>query len=63
LQRGKLIASDVHAISDLNDPYSRDFMSYAHILFMSHENLPTSSPKIFWLSLYQVLFQEKSPCS
>jgi ribokinase len=42
LQRGKLIASDVHAISDLNDSYNRDFMSYAHILFMSHENLPTS---------------------
>lgn len=39
---GKLIASDVHTISALDDPYNRDFMTYAHILAMSHEHLPTS---------------------
>ncbi len=39
-QRGKLIATDVHAISDLEDEYNRDFMQYADVLFMSDELLP-----------------------
>ncbi len=37
---GKLIATDVHAIGDLDDEYNRDFMQQADILFMSHERLP-----------------------
>ncbi len=37
---GKLVATDVHALSDLNDDYNRDFMQAAHILFLSDENLP-----------------------
>ena len=37
---GKLIATDVHAISDLNDEYNGDFMRAAHVLFMSDEKLP-----------------------
>ena len=37
---GKRVATDVHAISDLNDPYNSDFMRAANILFMSHEWLP-----------------------
>lgn len=37
---GRLVATDVHAISDLNDPYNADFMRAAHVLFMSHEWLP-----------------------
>jgi sugar/nucleoside kinase (ribokinase family) len=41
-QADKLIATDVHTISDLNDEYNRDFMSAAHILFMSDEALPSS---------------------
>ncbi len=41
-QVGKLIATDVHAIADLDDDYNRDFMQYADILFMSHERLPCS---------------------
>jgi len=36
---GKLVATDVHAIDTLDDPYNRDFMEFADILFMSHENL------------------------
>lgn len=36
---GKLIATDVHAIQNLDDPYNRDFMEAADILFLSHENL------------------------
>lgn len=39
-QAGKRIATDVHAISDLEDEYNRDFMAAADILFMSDENLP-----------------------
>ncbi len=37
---GRRIATDVHAISDLNDPYNIDFMRAASVLFMSHEWLP-----------------------
>jgi acarbose 7IV-phosphotransferase len=37
---GKIVATDVHAIADLEDQYNRDFMAAADILFMSDENLP-----------------------
>jgi ribokinase len=37
---GKPIATDVHTLSDLDDPYNRDFMQAATILFMSDERLP-----------------------
>ncbi len=39
-QAGKLVATDVHAIYDLDDPYNSDFMAAANILFMSDERLP-----------------------
>jgi ribokinase len=39
-QRGMVVASDVHAVADLDDPYNADFMRAADILFMSHERLP-----------------------
>lgn len=39
-QLGVPIATDVHTLSDLDDPYNLDFMANAEILFMSHENLP-----------------------
>lgn len=39
-QAGKLIATDVHTISNLEDPYNQDFMHAADILFMSDEHLP-----------------------
>jgi ribokinase len=39
-QAGKVVATDVHTISDLEDPYNGDFMAAAHILFMSDERLP-----------------------
>jgi sugar/nucleoside kinase (ribokinase family) len=41
-ERGKLVATDVHAISDLEDAYNRDFMQAADVLFMSDELLPCS---------------------
>ncbi len=42
----KMIATDVHAIQNLEDPYNRDFMAAADILFLSHENL-TIPPQAF----------------
>ena len=38
-EMGKLVATDVHVISDVNDEYNTDFMKYANILFMSDENI------------------------
>ncbi len=40
--RGVTIATDVHAIGNLDDGYDRDFMAGASILFMSDEHLPCS---------------------
>jgi sugar/nucleoside kinase (ribokinase family) len=39
-ERGIPIATDVHAISDLDSDYDGPFMAAADILFMSHEHLP-----------------------
>jgi len=39
-QAGVPIATDVHTIHDLEDPYNADFMAAAHVLFMSNEKLP-----------------------
>ena len=39
---GKRIATDIHAIADIEDAYNRDYMAAANILFMSHEHLPCS---------------------
>jgi ribokinase len=36
----KLVATDVHTIAQLDDPYNQDFMQAAHVLFMSDEALP-----------------------
>lgn len=37
---GKIIATDVHTLSDLDDSYNKDFMECADILFLSDEQLP-----------------------
>jgi acarbose 7IV-phosphotransferase len=37
------IATDVHTITDLDDPYNHDFMAAASILFMSDERLPCAA--------------------
>lgn len=42
-EAGKTIATDVHVISDIYDPFNRDFMRYSDILFLSDEDLPSSS--------------------
>ncbi len=47
---GKTIATDVHVLNNIYDPFNRDFMSYADILFLSDEDLPVS-PRDFLLTL------------
>lgn len=39
-EEGKVIATDVHVLSDVNDEYNKDFLEAADILFLSDENLP-----------------------
>ncbi|MGC9467889.1 MAG: carbohydrate kinase family protein [Anaerolineae bacterium] len=39
-RHGIPIATDVHAVSNLDDDYNRDFMAAADILFMSDDSLP-----------------------
>lgn len=46
---GVPIATDIHAIADLDDPYNRDYMDAADILFMSHERLPCQPER--WVEL------------
>lgn len=38
---GKIIATDVHVLGDINDEYNQDFMKNANILFLSDENIKT----------------------
>lgn len=40
---GLPIATDVHAIGDLEDAYNSDYMAAADVLFQSHENLPNGA--------------------
>lgn len=40
--KNKLIATDVHVLSNIDDDYNRQFMEYADILFLSDENIPYS---------------------
>ncbi len=47
---GKMIATDVHVLNNLEDEYNRDFMEFADILFLSDELLPTE-PRDFLLEL------------
>lgn len=53
-QRGMTIATDVHAIANLDDPYNTDFMAAADILFMSHEHL--SAPPEQWATAVQARY-------
>lgn len=39
---GRLVATDVHAVSRLDDEYNRDFMAGSDILFMSGDLLPVA---------------------
>lgn len=39
-EAGKMIATDVHVLSDPEDEYNKDFMEHADILFLSNEKVP-----------------------
>jgi len=54
-QNSLWIATDVHAIQDLEDPYNRDFMASADILFMSDENLFCAPEE--WVKKIQHLYE------
>lgn len=41
-QEGKLIATDVHVLSNIDDEYNSEFMEYADILFLSDEAIGDS---------------------
>lgn len=47
---GKIVATDVHVLSNVRDEYNRDFLETADILFLSDEGLPCP-PETFlnWL--------------
>ena len=42
---GKIIATDVHVLGDVDDEYNQDFMKNANILFLSDENIKTDYKK------------------
>lgn len=44
-QKGVLICTDVHTLSDPEDEYNREFMAVADVLFLSDEKLWTSAEK------------------
>jgi len=43
---GKWVATDVHALSSLEDDYNQDYLRAADILFLSDESLPDSPEQI-----------------
>jgi ribokinase len=45
-ESGKLIATDVHTLSDPDDSYNRDFMAAADVLFLSDEALPAKPDEV-----------------
>lgn len=51
---GRLVATDVHALSELDDDYNQDFMRAADVLFMSHERLP--APPEDWARAVQARY-------
>lgn len=55
-EMGKIIATDVHVLSDLNDAYNRDFMQYADIVFLSDENIVANNrnPREFLKAMYEM---------
>lgn len=49
---GKVIATDVHVLTDVRDDYNRDFMEAADLLFLSDEGI-SRDPRSFLLELFQ----------
>lgn len=53
---GKIIATDVHVLSDLKDDYNREFMQYADIVFLSDEIIisDNKNPWEFLKAMYEM---------
>lgn len=47
-EAGKLIATDVHVLSDIYDEYNKEFMEFADILFLSDENIGDDYGSFLW---------------
>lgn len=47
-ESGKMIATDVHVLSDIYDEYNREFIEYADILFLSDENIGDHYQSFLW---------------
>lgn len=47
-EAGKIIATDVHVLSDIYDEYNREFMEHADILFLSDENIGDDYQVFLW---------------
>lgn len=45
---GKMIASDVHVVSDIDDEYNKEFMECSDILFLSDEQLPCDAEQFIF---------------
>ena len=45
---GKLIATDVHVLSDIYDEYNKEFMEFADILFLSDEKIGDDYQAFLW---------------
>jgi acarbose 7IV-phosphotransferase len=43
---GKITATDVHVLSDINDKYNNDYIKYSDILFLSNENIAEKENEI-----------------
>lgn len=54
---GKLIGTDVHAVTSLDSTFDREFMASADILFMSDEQLPCPADE--WLDRIMATFNPK----
>lgn len=59
-EKGKIIATDVHVLSDLNDEYNKDFMKYADIVFLSDEMIVSDNknPWDFLREMYRMYMPE-----
>ena len=47
-EAGKLIATDVHVLSNIHDEYNKEFMEYADILFSSDESIGDNYGDFLW---------------
>lgn len=47
-ETGKLIATDVHVLSNIHDEYNKEFMEFADILFLSDESIGDNYGDFLW---------------